>query len=229
MAFRLCWATRIWRVLRPRSNNHAIWGSGAGPYSFIMLRTRSMSSLDPETTPATRSECPPRYLVALWITAPTPKSAKRMFTGEAKVASTASRISRSRAISTGTRGSKTRSVGLVGTSRRRTPVWGVEAPSQSSLFSGIDQGGRDAASRQLVFEERPRCPVEVSGRDDVSPVGKGGENRHRDRRHTARKEQPCLRPLESGHLLAYERLIRIVAVPGIEKLGKPAHRPLRKT
>ena len=35
--------------------------------------------------------------MALWITAPIPKSAKRMFTGEAKVASTASRISRSHA------------------------------------------------------------------------------------------------------------------------------------
>ena len=105
---------------------------------------------------------------------------------------------------------------------------GCQSPLPVLLVLGIDQGGRDAASRQLVFEERPRCPVEVSGRDDVSPVGKGGENRHRDRRHTARKEQPCLRPLESGHLLAYERLIRIVAVPGIEKLGSRLTGPSEK-
>ena len=136
MALWLCCATRIWSVFRPRSNNHAVCGSGAGPYSFIMVRTRSMNSSGPETTPATRSECPPKYLVALWMTAPTPKSANRMFTGEAKVPSTTSSISRSRAISAGTRKSKTRSVGLVGTSRRSTPVWGVNARFQSSLLSG---------------------------------------------------------------------------------------------
>ena len=136
MALWLCRATRIWSVFRPRSNSHAICGSGAGPYSFIMLWTRSTSSCEPDTTPPIRSECPPRYLVALWMTAPTPNSAKRTFTGEAKVPSTVSRISRSCAILAGARRSNTRSVGLAGTSRSSMPVWGVKAPSQSSLLSG---------------------------------------------------------------------------------------------
>ena len=92
----------------------------------------------------------------------------------------------------------------------------------------IDEGGRDPPSRQLPLQKRPGRPVEMPGSDDVPPLGKGSENRHRDCRHTTRKEEGCLGALESSHLLAYERLIRIVAIPGIEQLRSRLTGPSEK-
>ena len=62
----------------------------------------------------------------------------------------------------------------------------------------------------------------------MSPFGKGGEKGHGDRRHTTGEKQGCLGALESRHLLTYERLIRIVAIPRIEELGRRLPRPSEK-
>ena len=120
----------------PRSSSQAVSGSIEAPYSFIMRATPSIMPRLPATTPAIRSEWPPRYLVAEWITASTPCSAARRLIGVAKVTSAARIAPASSAARRAGSMSNTFKVGLVGSSISTTLVRGRSAARQAATSEG---------------------------------------------------------------------------------------------
>jgi hypothetical protein len=88
--FALWRSMRTASVLTPRSSSQTACGSRTGPKLFSSSFTSATVGPLPSTTPAVRSEWPPRYFVALWNTRSAPCSSGRKLTGVANVASTMS-------------------------------------------------------------------------------------------------------------------------------------------
>ena len=79
--------TRTARVLIPRSNNQAAWGSIVPPSVVRVEWMVSIRSRRPATIPQIRSECPAKYFVPECMTRSIPKSAGRWLMGVANVLS----------------------------------------------------------------------------------------------------------------------------------------------
>ncbi len=60
---------------------HEVFGSSCVPRLLRRLRTGITKDFGPTTPPATRSECPPTYLVSEYITRSAPCSSGFWYTG----------------------------------------------------------------------------------------------------------------------------------------------------
>jgi len=127
------WArTRSARVLVPRARRKPACGSSEPPRRLSVRRTRSTFARLDRTHPATRSEWPLRYFVALWNDTSNPIDRGRKLTGLAKVLSTIAVRRSWRANSTIWRRRGTRINGLVMVSTRNIRVPGRRACFQES-------------------------------------------------------------------------------------------------
>lgn len=107
-------------------------GSEMPPMMPTYSRSASISPARPATKPASRSLCPPRYLVAEWITRSIPHANGVTLTGVAKVASTTVNTPRRRPIAAKRSRSKIRRNGFVGVSENSTHVSGRIAASNTA-------------------------------------------------------------------------------------------------
>ena len=169
------------RWTRKQSN-----GPGTAPTEFCTNRTASWSSGSATTTaPPTTSECPPRYLVVEWTTAPAPSSSGRWTTGVAKVLSTAT--SASPAISAIAAMSTMLSSGLVGVSTQITRVLGRIAARTASRSVWSTRSYSIPNRAHHLVDQPVGAAVEVEREDHVIAGIAGGGDQGVGRGHPARE------------------------------------------
>ena len=102
---------------------------------MCIAQMRSASAFEQHTTPAVRSWCPPRYLVALCSTTSMPSACGFWFSGDAKVLSASVTMPRGRHSAAAAARSVSTSVGLAGLSSITRRVSGRSAASSAPASS----------------------------------------------------------------------------------------------
>ena len=153
-------ATRSDIVRTPRSASHASSDPGVAPSITLRLRSASAySTLRTVTTPNSKSECPPMYLVALWKLKSAPMSSGRCTKAVANVLSTPIRIPCCFASAHTVTRSHTSIIGFVGDSNHS-----MYAPSRAAKIAAVSAiFTRRTVTKPFAASSLSRAPVPEYG------------------------------------------------------------------